>query len=353
MTVKPLVRAMSILRMLFVVLVVFGVTARASAADEPNQGEPAIEDLLRQGIALRRSGNDEAALAVFLDLEKRSPESVRLLLHIATAAQATGKWIMAYEYMQKASSHKDDSYYQRHRSAIENVEKTIGQRVGQFRARGAPAGAEVRLNGEVIGTLPMTGVKAVEVGSYVLEVYKPGYYPLRRPVTVGGGGGLTQEAVELRERGASLASSVPGQGGLDAASADTGTSTPPTWWRQRWVTWTLAGVGAAAAVTSGVAFAIRQRDAAKWNDDSQCLSAMTPDKPRGEVCAGLQHDIKVAENVAIATGITAVAFGSAALIHWITTSPSSRDRPADATPPGQAHAGCSPGLGSVVCYGSF
>jgi hypothetical protein len=354
MTVKPLVRAMSILRILFVVLVVLGATARANAADEPNQGEPAIEDLLRQGIALRRSGNDEAALAVFLDLEKRSPESVRLLLHIATAAQATGKWIMAYEYMQKADAHKDDPYYQRHRAAIENVEKTIAQRVGQFRARGVPAGAEVRMNGEVIGSLPMTGIKVVEVGSYVLEVYKPGYYPLRRPITVAGGGGLTQETVELRERSASLASAVPGQGGPDAASADTGTNNPQAWWKQRWVTWTLAGVGAAAAVTSGVAFGIRQQEAAKWNDDSQCLSSSTPDKPRGEICAETQHNIKVAENVAIATGITAVAFGGAALIHYLTTSSSSsRDRPADATPSGQAHAGCSPGLGSVVCFGTF
>jgi len=353
MTVKLLVRAMPILRILFVVLVVVGAAVPASAADEPNQGDAAIEDLLRQGIALRRSGNDEAALAVFLDLEKRSPESVRLMLHIATAAQATGKWIMAYDYMQKAAAHKDDPYYQRHRAAIENVEKTIGQRVGQFRARGVPAGAEVRLNGEVIGSLPMTGIKVLEVGSYVLEVYKPGFYPLRRPVSVSGGGGLTQEAVELRERGASLASAVPGQSGPDAASADTGTSSQQGWWRQRWVTWTLAGVGVAAGVTSGVAFAMRQHDAAKWNDNNQCLSSSMMNQTRENTCPGLLHEINVEENVAIATGITAAAFGTAAIIHWIATSSSStRDRPSDSTP-GQAHAGCSPGLGSVVCFGSF
>jgi hypothetical protein len=347
-------RAMAIFRILLVVVVVLsGTLSTARAADEPFLGEQGTEDLLKQGIALRRSGNDEAALAVFLDLEKRIPDSVRLLLHIATAAQATGKWIMAYEYMQKAAAHRDEPYYQRHRAAIDNVEKTISLRVGQFRARGTPAGAEVRINGEVIGSLPLTGVRAMEVGSYVLEVYKPGFYPLRRPVTVTGGGGLTQENVDLRERGAALASSGGALDGSGAAvGADTGSTTPPTWWRSRWVTWSLVGVGVAAAATSGVALAIREKDAAHWNDNNRCLSVKPGEGglSRETICGDVRHDINVAQTVGIVSGVAAIGFGGAALIHWLATS---RDRPSDAAPPPQAHASCSPGFGSLVCYGSF
>ena len=40
---------------------------------------------------------------------------------IATAAQAVGKWTVAYDYLQKASNRRDDPYYQRHKAAIENV----------------------------------------------------------------------------------------------------------------------------------------------------------------------------------------------------------------------------------------
>jgi hypothetical protein len=345
-------RVMAILRMLLVVGVLGAAASSAYAADDPLMGgEQGSEDLLKQGIALRRSGNDEAALAVFLDLEKRNPDSVRLLLHIATAAQATGKWIMAYEYLQKAAAHKDESYYQRHRTAIDNVERTISQRVGQFRARGTPSGAEVRINGEVVGSLPLTGVRPMEVGSYVLEVYKPGFYPLRRPITISGGGGLTQETVDLKERGAALAAGGTGMEG-NLSTADTGVA-PTGWWRSRWVTWTMVGVGVAAAATSGIAFGIRERDAAKWNDNSRCLdnSPTGLTRSRDQVCGSLRREIDTAQTVGVVTGITAVGFGGAALVHWLATS---RDRPAEsAPPPPQAGAGCSPGFGSVVCYGTF
>jgi hypothetical protein len=340
---------MAIVRLLLVVLVVLCVAPRAHA-DESVPGEAGIEDVLRQGIALRRAGNDDAALALFLDLEKRAPDSVRVMLHIATAAQAAGKWTMAYDYMQKAASHRDDAYYQRHRAAIENVDKTISQRVGQFRARGAPVGAEVRLNGEVIGTLPMTNVKTVEVGSYVLEVYKAGYYPMRRPISITGGN-LNQEAVELRERSALLASAGLGANASDPApGADTGPTVPPTFWRSRALTWTLVGTAGAAAVTSGVAFVFRERDASKWNDDSQCLDHINVSTTRDQKCPGLHHDIKVAETVGVVAGVTALTLGAAAIVQVLTTSP--RERSTESPSP-QAHAGCSPGLGSVVCYGSF
>ena len=102
------------------------------------------------------------ALALFMDLERTNPDSVRVLLHITTAAQATGRWMTAYTYLQKAFTHKDESYFIRYRSAIKSIEDATTQHVGQFRAVGDPSGAEVRLNGELVGTLPMTEPKPLE-----------------------------------------------------------------------------------------------------------------------------------------------------------------------------------------------
>jgi hypothetical protein len=341
---------MPTLRILLAVIVAISVSGRARAADD----EPAVEERIKQGIALRRSGNDEAALSVFLDLEKRAPDSVRVLLHITTAAQATGKWVMAYDYLQKAASHKGDGYYQRYKVAIDNVERTISQRVGQFRARGAPAGAEVRLSGEIVGTLPMGGAKAVEVGSYVLEVAKAGYYPLRRTVTITGGGNVTQETVDLREQKAALASAAPGQLGFGGGTAaDTGPTGPPPWWRARWVTWTLGTVSVAAAATAGVSLVIREMDAAKWNDDNHCLSKDVGKTglSREQLCGPLHRDIKLAETIGIASGITAVTFGVAALVQGMSTGQGGR--PVDETAHAQTKATCTPGFASVVCYGTF
>ncbi|MBV9950203.1 MAG: PEGA domain-containing protein [Myxococcales bacterium] len=328
---------------------------RAEAADDSPRSDATFEELLKQGIALRRAGNDEAALAVFLDLEKMNPDSVRVLLHVSTAAQATGRWVMAYDYLQRAENHRDDPYFQRHKGAIETVEWTIAQRVGQFRALGSPTGAEVRLNGQLVGTLPMVGVRPVEIGSYVLEVTKPGYYPMRRPITIAAGSGLTQESVELREQSpvnSAGATAVPPatllQGQGDVVPADAGVRSSPAWWRARWVTWTLAGVGVAAGVTSGVALGIRQRDASQWNDNHQCLDVGNPERTRNEVCGSVRDNIHTAENVAIGAGITGAVFLGAALVHGLATS---RDRPSAAT--GFQKPVCTPGLGGFACSGTF
>src|SRR4051812_1091593 len=68
----------------------FATTARA--AGDANGDDPQLEAPIQQGIALRRAGNDEAALNLFLDLERSYPESTRVLLHVTAAAQATGRW---------------------------------------------------------------------------------------------------------------------------------------------------------------------------------------------------------------------------------------------------------------------
>jgi hypothetical protein len=189
------------------------------------QEKPETEALLRRGIQLRREGADEAALGVFLEAEAQSPDSVRVLLHVATAAQAASKWLMADEYLKKAAAHESDPYYQRYRAEIEEVRAATAQRVGQFRAVGEPEGAQVSLNGQVVGTLPMEAPKTVEAGTYVLEVTKPGFYRLRRPISVPGAV-LTRETVSLNVRppGVPETDDVAGGGGGRRSPPGSGTS---------------------------------------------------------------------------------------------------------------------------------
>src|SRR4051794_36302622 len=83
----------------------------AQGASDASGDDPQLEAPVQQGIALRRAGNDEAALSLFLDLERSNPDSIRVLLHITAAAQATGRWMMAYNYLRKAATHKNEPYY--------------------------------------------------------------------------------------------------------------------------------------------------------------------------------------------------------------------------------------------------
>lgn len=335
------------LRIFLFAMAVIAASGRTAAASDVAQTDEEIQDQLGQGIALRRAGKDDAALGIFLGLEKRAPDSVRVLLHITTAALAAGRWTMAYDYLQRAAIHKDDPYYKHYKVAIDNVERTINQHVGQFRAQGSPAGAEVRLSGELIGALPMGNAKILEIGTYTLEVSKPGYFALRRPVTIAGEGSLTQEDIDLREQKSFSASPAFGQMTMHGDTpVDTESTRPTSWWRSGAVTWSLLGVGAAAGVASGIAFAKRENDAARWNNNSLCLGgSANPNMNRDQICGPTRHSIDVAQNVGIIAGIAGVAFGGAALVHWLTRPPHPGDN--------RAHAGCSPGLGSVACYGSF
>jgi hypothetical protein len=323
-------------------------TAMPSMAAAPND-DAAMEAAIQDGIALRRAGNDEGALSLFLDVERKNPGSVRVLLHVTAAAQATGRWLLAYDYLRRASAFKNDPYYLRNRVAVKAIEDAVARHVGQFRVVGQPAGAEVRLSGNLIGTLPFNEPVAVELGAYVLEVSKAGYYTLRRDVTLNVGGTLSQEVVALglndqhdarpatrRALAPTLVASSPAR---DRA---------PSWWQTRPVTWSLAGIAVASAATSGVALAIREGKIERWNDDARCIDRQNITRTREQICGDDRDAATTAGTVALTSGVVAVLFAGAAATHWLTTSPKP-EREAQRQP----HGSCGVGWGSLVCSGTF
>lgn len=308
-----------------------------------------VEALIQRGIELRRAGDDESALQVFARAEKLAPDSVRVLLHVATAAQASGQWLTAHQYLSKAGKeHAEDPYYLRHRSAIAQVERAVRQRVGRLRVVGEPEGAQVSLNGAVIGTLPMTDSVNVETGTYVLDVSMQGYYPLRRSLAIGGGG-LTREIVSLNEPppGSKLPAVVGPRG--QGARVDPGLR---NWWQSPWVTWTLGGIGVAAAATSGAALLVREQRVDTWNDETRCLDPVNPDELRVVECGGVRDSIEAAETVAAIGAVAAGTFGAAALIHWWLTAEAERPT-AQTARSGGLSATCAAGFLSLTCEGSF
>jgi hypothetical protein len=228
------------------------------------------------------------------------------------------------------------------------VRAATAQRVGQFRAVGEPEGAQVSLNGQVVGTLPMEAPKTLEAGTYVLEVTKDGYYRLRRPISVPGAV-LTRETVALNVRPPGGPESDPAGGG------DSGPREPPEeWYESSWVTWSLLGVGIAGGATSGATFFLRNRAADHWNDDARCLDVDNPQLTRQQLCRGVRNDIDIFEQVSIVSGVAGGTFLALGLAHWLATSDSTE---AGVTVEGGAKASgsvtCAPGLMNVVCAGTF
>jgi len=314
-----------------------------------------VESLIQRGIQLRRDGQDEQAINVFLDAERQEPRSVRVLLHILTAAQAAGRWLMADAYMQKVSALKDDPYYQRHEDAIEVVRRAIAGRVGTFQVQGSPEGATVRLDGRQIATLPMKLPTSVEAGSYVMEVQSQGYYRLRRNVTITGGV-LTREPVELNRvpppREDVAAGAEPGGG--SAASA--ATPEERSWWASPAVGWSLFGVGVASGVMSGIAFGMREDRAQTWNSESECIPSTG--QTREEACGNFKDDAETYQTVGVITAIASVAFVGTGLTLLLTGASDNsngalQSNGSAATGGGLQLTSCGAGLMSIACRGSF
>jgi hypothetical protein len=153
------------------------VTAAAAPAEAGD-----AEALVREGIVLRRSGDDQAALQRFeraLAIEK----TPRTLAQLAFAEQALGRWGAADRHLREASA-ADDAWIRKNRRPIDAALEVIGQHIGRLEIAGTPAGAEVRVDGELVGRLPLAGPIRVAAGSAVVELRAPGSFPAVREVVV-------------------------------------------------------------------------------------------------------------------------------------------------------------------------
>jgi hypothetical protein len=172
-----------------------GLTAGAGAADP--------EALIRRGIELRRYGKDAEALQLFEQAQKLRG-SPKALAQIGLAEQALGEWGAADRHLREAIQSAEDPWITKNRSTMEDALKAIRGHVGQLEVRGAPVGAEVRIDGRPIGVLPLPGPVSVTAGGLAIEVRAVGYFPIARASTVSVGA-LTRETFDLQSLSSPLA----------------------------------------------------------------------------------------------------------------------------------------------------
>jgi len=284
--------------------------------------------LIERGIALRRAGDDEGALPLFQQAERLEPDSTRALVHLAATYQALGQWEEADRYLTLALRQPDDPYIQKHQATLAGARRTVDGHIGRLRVSGGPPGTQIRLNGKLIGSLPMSETLRIEAGIYTLEASLPDHYPVTRSVALAGGS-LAQEAVELARREAR----GPVSPADPAPRAESGSS---------WLTWTFAGLAVGAAAGTTYAWVRREQHAEIWNDDEQCLS---PTQTRGELCGDHLEAGEQAETWMWIGGAATVAFTGAALGSIWLGAPDE--------PGAEADLRCGLGLATVSCAGRF
>ena len=157
------------------------IGARATAAANDDE-----EDLIRRAIELRKHGNDRAA---FEELQRaygiaRSP---RAAAQLGFAEQALGLWPQAEAHVREALGYGDDPWIRKHRPTVEDALATIRAHVARVQIVGGQPGAQVTVNGQAAGSMPLAEAVSVSAGPVDIEVRAAGYAPALKTVNVAAG----------------------------------------------------------------------------------------------------------------------------------------------------------------------
>jgi hypothetical protein len=238
------------------VALALALTATASPARAATDAAEA-ERLMAEGIALRQASKDTEALADFARAFELSHDP-KARAQMALAEQALGQWDLAEAHLEEALA-VDTPWIAKHRTDLSGALVDIRSHLGTLEVLGGATGAEVRVNGQVVGRMPLAKPLRVPAGTFALEVRAPGFVPVARNVTVAPGG-LARETIALARDEAWRAPAAATPEPVAAAPAVV-VATPapepagaPSW--RRPAAWASAG-GAAVALAVSIVFTTR------------------------------------------------------------------------------------------------
>lgn len=306
---------------------------------------PSVEDMLREGIAHRVAGRDEAAVERFeaAYAAQRAPVTAGQL---ALGCQAVGRWVDADRYMREALAAPDDDWVRRHRRELDEAYAVVRRNVGELELRGGPDGATVRVDGAEVATLPLAAPLRLRAGVVTLEVRAEGHFPFTRQVSVLGGE-LTREPVALtplpREPAPPVAAAAPPTVAPPAVVAPPVVIAPREEPRVPVASWVLGGVGVALVAGGAVALGIRDASAGRFNASCPLLV----DVPRAAQSSTCREELSIGDwtlaGAIVGLGGGALTVGAAvAVAVWPRRAGAAR-----------AAWACAPTMGGATCAVSF
>lgn len=290
------------------------------------------DELLERGIEARRKGRDAEALERFREAYKIDP-SPRALAQMGLAEQALGQWMIASQHLRRALSTTDDPWIRKHGAALEQALTEIDSHLGQLDITGIPAGADVLVDGEWVGTLPFSEPLRVSIGTIVVDVRREGYVPVSRPVKVSANI-PGREYFSLRPVAptavapppATPANNAPAAPEIASTTAKRKTGARPA----RIVGWTSA-VFATGALGWGIYEHLTLRDLKSRYEGTGCFTAWSPP------CPSLDRQGKIAETLMF------VGYGLAAALTATSIISFALDQPPD----DRLSFACAPTLGAT------
>jgi len=180
------------------------------------------DELMARAFRERDARRFERALELFETVWQRTL-SPRVLAQRAITEQAMGRWPLAYTHYQDALNAASDPWITEHRAPLERALVVVRERVALVELRGGPVDAEVRIDGERAGILPLRAPLALEPGIRVLEVRAMHHTTLRRAIAaVGGQSSVEVVSMRLGEVAGGDETSGSGRGAAWAFTAGAG-----------------------------------------------------------------------------------------------------------------------------------
>jgi hypothetical protein len=321
----------------------FVTAGRATAAD--------ASDLIKEGIALRRQGDDAGGLEKFQQAyeAQRTP---RTLAQIALAEQALGRWAAAHDHLVAALDARSDPWISRNQATLTRALDAIQPHVGRLEILAAPVGADVRLNGVSCGSLPLPGALTVATGSVMIEIAAPGFHPAQRG-TIVRAGQITRESFDpLTPVAQSTADATPpsprfatepsragaaatevsggtGEGQHDAARPPQDSNEPS---RLRLsAKWIAGGVGVAALVGGTIAYVLHTSSASEFRRDcaldAHGIPVSTKPTVSQSTCSDRRDQYDSEYRWSIIGFAAGAAFAAAGVVLWLTEPENSQADP--------------------------
>jgi hypothetical protein len=271
--------------------------------------QPVDESLHKEGVALRRQHRDAEALAVF-ERALALDGSARTRAQVALAEEALGLWVEAERDLSSALAEGQEPWFQQHSDDLKAALDAVRARLGSLDVTCNAGTGEIWINGRrETDWASSSGVRVV-AGDVEVEARALGFVTQTRTIHVAAGERATAafQLVRSTDTGGPLASMGAAPIPLKKESvASTGGAPhhglPVDLLKPAGIA-TLAG-GLALIAGGSVALAVRDSNAAVYNDDGRCFyGGLT----RDQRCGGYRAAASTAGDLAIVqVGVAAAA----------------------------------------------
>ena len=233
--------SLSIAALLLAISLSVGAMAAESGADA----------LIEQGLGLRRDGKPEQALEMFRRAHALAP-SPRTFGQMGLVETSLKKWVDGEKHLSVSLANPDDRWVAKNRAFLDEALGLCRSHVGDLVVSG-PAGAEVFVGGQTVGTLPAVPALRLAEGTITVSASAPGSKPFEQTVAIRSGARSTL-VIALDPIAATPAAVAPTPVATTPTSAPLIATAPPVHSESSpssWHTWAGVSLGVVGAAAIG------------------------------------------------------------------------------------------------------